>query len=116
MSATAPLFGFQSTLLKHPLDPLSPREIKIATLAVLAHVHAKGGSAAADEVRFIEVALKEADKVRVILASHPGGTPAPDRQALVIIWEKVSFEKSNSCHCLFQTSEPRACQQLSVFH
>jgi Cu2+-containing amine oxidase len=90
MSDTEPLFGFQSTLIKHPLDPLSPREVKIATLAVLAHVHAKGGSAAADEVRFIEVALKEPDKIRMMLASHPKGSPPPDRQALVIIWEKVS--------------------------
>lgn len=110
-----PLYGFQSTLLKHPLDPLSPREIKTATLAVLEHVRARGGSSAADEVRFIEVALKEADKVRVILAARKKDSPPPDRHALVIMFEKVGgsplillFE--DICSCSWGLVAPNAPQ------
>jgi Cu2+-containing amine oxidase len=108
MSDTAAeLYGFQSTLRRHPLDPLSPQEVKIATTAVLEHIRAKGGGRDADEVRFIEVALKEADKIRVILAKHDASEPFPQRHAMVIIWEKVGklyqlgVGSSSRVHCGF---------------
>ena len=85
------LYGFQSTLHEHPLDPLRPHEIKKAAEAVVAHLAAKNGGKDAGEVRFIEVALKEADKIRVVLAKHKKDAPPPARCATAIIWEKARF-------------------------
>lgn len=110
-------YGFQSTLTRHILDPLSPRELKIATSAVLEHVKSKGGSDAAGDVRFIEVALKEADKIRVVLAKHPPGAPFPERHALVIMWEKVRdlpFKFSGVWSCL-RVAFCHKCQECSFY-
>ncbi len=84
-------YGFQSTLHNHPLDPLSPAEIRRAGAAVVAHFRSKNDGKDPGEIRFIEVALKEADKIRVVLAKHRVGSAAPARCAMAIIWEKVRW-------------------------